>query len=443
MNLRTSISALIGGLSLAIALACGGGGDNPPAPAGVSVSVSPTAPSMVVSGTQTFTATVSGSTNTAVTWTVQEGATGGAITSGGLYTAPASTGTYHVIATSVADISKSAKATLTVTAAPVVAVTVSPATPSVVVSGTRTFTATVTGSSNTAVTWSVLEAGTGGTITSGGVYTAPASTGTYHVIATSVADTSKSATATVTVTAAPVVAVTVSPTTPTLLTNGTQTFTATVTGSANTAVTWSVQEGATGGAITTGGVYTAPAAAGTYHVIATSVADTGKSATATVAVTSNVAIVLSYTNPTTGAYRLMKNDTLSTATHLVLDLTGVGASSGAGIAFTLTVDTARVTWVKVNDGDAEYVENGAVLNLGTAPLALKGKVATTTLTGVVGQKGTGSSLSLNGALARVALDLKPFVSVGAATLASPKARILAADGTITDVTVTPGTLTAN
>ncbi len=443
MNLRTFIPALIGGFTLAIALACGGGGDNPPAPAGVAVTVSPATPSVVVNGNQTFTATVTGSTTTTVTWTVQEGASGGTITSGGVYTAPASTGTYHVIATSTADASKKATATVTVTAAPVVAVTVSPTTPSVVVNGNQTFTATVTGSTNTAVTWTVQEGASGGAITSGGVYTAPASTGTYHVIATSVADSSKSATATVTVTAAPVVAVTVSPTTPTLLTNATQTFTATVTGSANTAVTWAVQEGASGGAITSGGVYTAPASAGTYHVIATSVADTSKSATATVTVTSNVALALDYTNPTTGAYRLVKNDTLSTSTHLVFDVTGFSAPSGAGIAFTLTVDTTRATWSKVTGGDVEFVANGAVLTLGADPKALKGKVATATLTGVVGQKGTGSSLSLNGALARVALDLVTGAPIGTLTLTSPKAQILEADGTITPVSITIGTLTAN
>jgi hypothetical protein len=49
---------------------------------------------------------------------VQERATGGSITSAGVYTAPASTGTFHVIATSQADSAKSASATVTVNAAP-------------------------------------------------------------------------------------------------------------------------------------------------------------------------------------------------------------------------------------------------------------------------------------------------------------------------------------
>jgi hypothetical protein len=51
-----------------------------------------------------------------------------------------------------------------------------------------------------------------------------------------------------------------------------------------------VQEGAAGGTITAGGVYTAPSAAGTYHVIGTSAADPSKSATATVVVYVPVAV---------------------------------------------------------------------------------------------------------------------------------------------------------
>src|SRR5512141_264322 len=52
----------------------------------VSVTISPKSPSVATSGTRAFTATVSGSGNTAVTWTVQEGAAGGAIIGAGQYT---------------------------------------------------------------------------------------------------------------------------------------------------------------------------------------------------------------------------------------------------------------------------------------------------------------------------------------------------------------------
>jgi hypothetical protein len=60
-------------------------------------------------------------------------------------------------------------------------------------------------------------------------------------------------------------------------------FAATVTGLANTAVRWSVQEGTVGGSITSVGAYTAPTSAiGKFHVVATSVADPTVSAVAAV-----------------------------------------------------------------------------------------------------------------------------------------------------------------
>lgn len=61
-------------------------------------------------------------------------------------------------------------------------------------------------------------------------------------------------------------------------------FTATVTGSKNTGVTWKVQEGSAGGTIDSRGKYTAPNAPGVYHIIATSNANTRVAATATAAV---------------------------------------------------------------------------------------------------------------------------------------------------------------
>jgi hypothetical protein len=81
-----------------------------PAAAQVSTSVGPTSVNLAESGTQQFTATVTGTSNMAVNWTVLEGAQGGAVTSTGLYTAPEYPGAFHVVATSQADGTKSATA---------------------------------------------------------------------------------------------------------------------------------------------------------------------------------------------------------------------------------------------------------------------------------------------------------------------------------------------
>ncbi len=83
------------------------------------------------------------------------------------------------------------------------------------------------------------------------------------------------------------VVVAVSPLATTLEPGATRSFTATVTGSADTSVTWSVQE-SNGGTIDAAGNYTAPGAEGTFHVVATSNADRAVSASATVRVEAPV-----------------------------------------------------------------------------------------------------------------------------------------------------------
>lgn len=92
---------------------------------------------------------------------------------------------------------KSASAQLKVTSS--TTVDISPATPTISVGDPKAFTATVTNAPDTSVTWSVQEGSAGGSITTAGAYTAPASPGTYHVVATSKYDNSKQATMAVTV----------------------------------------------------------------------------------------------------------------------------------------------------------------------------------------------------------------------------------------------------
>src|SRR5207253_2975185 len=94
---------------------------------GVVVAVSPASALVQVGATQNFQASVSGTTDKAVAWSVLE-ANGGSIAADGTYTAPTTSGTYHVTATSHADPGKSGSATVTVTGsvAPIVTITASP-----------------------------------------------------------------------------------------------------------------------------------------------------------------------------------------------------------------------------------------------------------------------------------------------------------------------------
>jgi len=185
----------------------GGGTSNPmnftitsvPPPL-ISVTVTPNAATVLQGATQSFAATVTGTTNTAVTWSVQENG-GGTIDGRGLYTAPTGTyGTFHVeaVATSQANSAFYASGIATVTVQQA-QLTISPAVVTLAPGGVQIFTASVAGFPNANVTWTVQERG-GGVINSAGLYTAPGAVGFYHVAATSVEATPPTASSTVTVT---------------------------------------------------------------------------------------------------------------------------------------------------------------------------------------------------------------------------------------------------
>ncbi len=253
----------------------------------VAIQLQPPSADVLPGGSVSFAAVVTGASDTAVTWSIQEGAAGGSVSSTGVYTAPAIEGTYHVVATSQEYAAKSGRATVKVHG---VRVAISPTAATLAAGGAEAFAATVTPSSvNTSVLWSVQEISGCGSVTTAGLYTAPGAAATCHVVATSQADPTQSAVATVMVTVPPPpVAVAITPPSAAINSCQSATFTATVTGTTNTAVTWSVQEGSAGGTVTAAGVYTAPSSAGTYHVVATSQADPTKSAVATVTVTDKI-----------------------------------------------------------------------------------------------------------------------------------------------------------
>jgi uncharacterized protein (DUF1800 family) len=190
--------------------------------------------------------------------------------------------------------------TVQVTAA-TVTIAVAPTAATIPLGNSQPFNATVTGNPNTAVTWSVngINGGspTVGTITGGGLYTAPSAmpaSSTVTIRATSVASPSSFAQANVTLAPAlPPVTVAVTPSSATVQIGSIQAFGATVTGNANTAVTWSVN-GLVGGLPTVGtispaGVYVAPSsmpATPTVTIRATSVASPTSFAQATVTLAS-------------------------------------------------------------------------------------------------------------------------------------------------------------
>jgi hypothetical protein len=308
VGMPLSAVVLLGGLSLS---GCAGftnatGPTNPAGP--LVIKVSPSNATVAEGTTQQFAATVTGTSNTAVTWSVSgtgcSGAACGTISGGGLYTPPASVpapATLLVTVTSVANPTKSASASVKIVAAAAVLLSISPATASVPTASTDSFTATVTGIANTAVTWNLSGAGCSGsacgtlaTSSSAAVYTAPLvapSPPSVKVAAISVADPSKAASANVTI--VPVVVVTVTPASTSVVTGATQQLNASVVGTSNTAVTWSVKgagcTAAACGTVNGAGLYTAPSAVpspDTVTVTATSAADPSKSGSAALSIFS-------------------------------------------------------------------------------------------------------------------------------------------------------------
>ncbi len=98
-----------------------------------------------------------------MTWSVQEGAAGGTVSTTGVYTAPANAGTYHVVATSQADTTKIATVAVTVSDR-ILSVAVSPQTIQVTPGGTQQFTATVTTTCGTSIATSTVAANASGQI---------------------------------------------------------------------------------------------------------------------------------------------------------------------------------------------------------------------------------------------------------------------------------------
>ncbi len=180
-----TVAAMLLMISTLFLAGCGGGNSSSNT---ITVTVTPTTATLSASQTTSFTASVTNTSNTAVTWLVNgiEGgnATYGTITASGSYTAPAtvtSTVTETITATSQADTTKSGTASVTLTpnaTASAQYVTVSPTFVTLPSGGQETFAASVN-SAPVTVTWKIsckaAFSGDCGTIDSNGVYNAPLS----------------------------------------------------------------------------------------------------------------------------------------------------------------------------------------------------------------------------------------------------------------------------
>jgi hypothetical protein len=205
-----AISLLALSVSLAACASGGSGGGSTPPPPAIAVSVTPSSGTVLLGNTLTFSATVTNTNNTTVTWSINgSSAQLGTISSAGLYTAPVDlppSATIQVTATSVADPTKSSTASVTI--ASDIAVTISPVSSNVELGSAQSFQASIAsnGHPDPTIRWSL--SGTAcptacGSIDANGNYTAPAilpASPLINIIATSAADSSKQSSAAVTIT---------------------------------------------------------------------------------------------------------------------------------------------------------------------------------------------------------------------------------------------------
>ena len=240
------------------------------------VTVAPTPVTLATGASQQFTAVVKdvggNILSTVPTWAVVAG--GGAINGTGLFTAgTVAAGFPNTVMASAGSVF--GLASVTVTAGSLASVTVTPNPASLGVGGTQQFTATGRDANGNLVsftpTWTVQASG--GTITSGGLFTAGAGAGifanTIRACSTvACAGGSTAGFATVTVGAGALATITVTPNPVSLGTGASQQFTAVGRDAGGNVVAipsgaiWSVASGNAGGTVLGSGVYTAPGAVG-------------------------------------------------------------------------------------------------------------------------------------------------------------------------------------
>ncbi|HEY2458463.1 MAG TPA: hypothetical protein VGI13_14260 [Candidatus Acidoferrum sp.] len=169
-------------------LGCGGGGAGSvalpaPTPPSIQITIAPNSSTVLLGETVAFAATVSNSTNTAVSWSVNGipggSAQVGSISADGVFTAPEDLpqgGTVQVTATSNADSSKFASASINVSSD--ISVSLAPGNSSVELGGIQSFHASIasSGRPDPTIQWSLSGGAcpnSCGSIDSSGNYTAP------------------------------------------------------------------------------------------------------------------------------------------------------------------------------------------------------------------------------------------------------------------------------
>ena len=158
--MRTAFTRAVARAGLLVLAACSGGdGGTGPAPTPIVVAITPARDTLTSGTVGIFHASVTGSSNTAVVWSLLGGVAAGNITGTGLYTAGSTPGTYRIVATSSQNGTSADTAQAQVVAAPSAVITA----PDSAYAGVGTIAASVSSQSGVTYSWAV----TGGAITTG------------------------------------------------------------------------------------------------------------------------------------------------------------------------------------------------------------------------------------------------------------------------------------
>jgi Abnormal spindle-like microcephaly-assoc'd, ASPM-SPD-2-Hydin len=451
---KASVAWIMSCLAGTILWGCGGGSIASPPPPVLSITFDGgSSQSVPQGGAITITAIIKNDPSAqGVTWKLTgPGALSKQTTMSVEYDAPASVAsnvTAMITATAVADPTKSAPFTVTITPPTLISVSLSATTATVAVSTSVKFIATVQNdSANRGVTWNLTQGGTACSPGCGSVaptstpsdapvtYTAPTTVPTNPTLtltATSASDLSKSALATLTI-VPPSIVISVSPTSVLLGVNASQQFTAAVQNDpTNGGVTWALNQGgtvcsagcgtlsATSSASGTPITYTAPAtvpADPVVSIIAT-VADTGDaigtSITITVGTVKLVPASLRFGNLLVGTSSPPQTTTLTNTGNTTLNITSNTIPAGphqgdwsqtntcapnivAGQSCTITVifkPTAagpRDTTVSIIDDSVDSPQQVSLQGKGHKPTAAALRSALTTYQTVAAPSPTGPS----------------------------------------------------
>jgi hypothetical protein len=398
-----------------------------PAVKEVVVIISPVSASLALAQTQQFVASVTGSTGTAVTWSVDNVTGGnssvGTISSVGLYTAPGSVpNPATVTVTAVSASSPQSTASATVTISDGLQVSLAPTTASVPAGGAQTFTAIVSGAGAlpTTVNWSVNGI-TGGNSAIGTIgansnnsalYTAPSTIpnpAAVIISATSTADSSKSGVATVTIVCAN--SNSISPASATVALGQSQPFTASLCVPPGAAISWDVN-GIAGGNATFGTIIVTGAATATYHApqnlpspssFQIHAVSGSVGAAATVTLSSSVAVALSPLSATLNFnQRQTFTPTVSNTMKAALSWTVNGIPNG-------NATVGQVCAQNSNPCQPPAIPfSGSVDYLAPAALPATNPVTLTATSAADATRSASATITIAGAAANVAISISPL-----------------------------------